>query len=263
VPRWMRVLDLLHNRSLIEASRLGLAEHIRSKPCLHPGLGGAEYPRCRMHGLDQGARISIVSQLLPLFGVVVGVLASYVLANRQERQQYRRQIRDRDGNELDAYAEYASAVGIMARRAGQVAGARGFDSYAAHIDKDLGLIRLDEAEERRTTAFERVALLGDSDVVEAAHELNQAVWNLEWYVRGGPDRTPAGWTAALQEYVETLGSFHDSARRALAVAGAVRVETLGDRLPHLRYEQIQSARATPDSRQDTPATELPDRRGSR
>lgn len=184
----------------------------------------------------------IVAQLLPLLGVAVGVLTSFLLTSRQDRQLYRRQIKDRwDSNELDAYAQYTSAVAIAARRAGQLAGARGLDAYAARVDEERALIRLDEAEEQRTIAFERVALLGDAEVVEAARELNQIVWNLEWYVRGEPDRTPSGWDAALRDYVAALGRFHDSARRALSVVGAVRVEALGDRLPHQRYRMMTQA----------------------
>jgi hypothetical protein len=188
-----------------------------------------------MDGREVGMQLG--AQLIPLLGVVVGVLTSYLLTARQDRRLYHRQITDRwDSNELEAYAQYTSAVGITARRAGQVAGCRDFDSYAARFESGAALERLDAAEEQRTMAFERVALLGDTEVVTAAQRLNQAVWNLEWYARGEPDPSPSGWAELLDEYVGALGRFHDAARRALTVSGSVRVDALGDRLPHLQYE---------------------------
>ena len=197
----------------------------------------------------------MVAQLLPLAGIVIGVCMSYLITTRQDVRHYRRQLRDRwDANELDAYAAYTSAIGITARRAGQVAAAQGIDAYAARFSLDQALVRLDEAEELRTVAFERVALLGDSEVVDAARDLNQAVWNLEWYVRGNVDRTSEGWAAALEDYVDTLGRFHDCARRALTVVGIVRVETLGDRLPHLRAtESRATVRTYPQLSDEEPA----------
>lgn len=172
--------------------------------------------------------MDLAIQLVPLLGVIIGAVATYIVSARGEQRRYNRELKERwDRNKLDACAEYLSIIVLMARRAGQVAGSRGYDPLAAKIDIVEGLRLLDEAEVRRTVAFERVVLLGDEQTAVAAHHLNDCVWEMEWLARDlqlpgskQPPGSVARWKKARDNYVAALSAFHGQARKALAVPGS-------------------------------------------
>ncbi|MDA0631805.1 hypothetical protein OUY22_00110 [Nonomuraea sp. MCN248] len=176
---------------------------------------------------DKGGMVG--NQIFTLLGVALGAGTSFLVSSLNERMRYRRELRIRwDTHKFEAYGEYLMAVVGMARIAGQIVGLRGLDDAAAKIaDERQALSALDEAEGRRTTAYERVYLLGEQHCVEAANQLNRSIWKMEWIARKAPgngDATPEKWQDCLDDYRRALNSFHQQARNGLQVSGGSLTE---------------------------------------
>jgi hypothetical protein len=105
----------------------------------------------------------------------------------------------------------------MARMAGQAARQRGWDANASPRGLDEALRLLEEREDDRTIAFERVRLVADKPTIEAAHRLNNAVWKLEWLASGREDGSASAWQAVMQTYLRALDDFHAATRDRLSM----------------------------------------------
>ena len=118
---------------------------------------------------------------------------------------------------LQAFSDYLKAVVGMARMAGQAARQRGWDVNAASRDLDEALRLMEEREDDRTIAFERVRLVADKATIDAAHRLNKAVWKLEWLASGREDGSASAWRAVMQTYLRALDDFHAATRDRLSM----------------------------------------------
>jgi hypothetical protein len=157
-------------------------------------------------------------QGLTLAGVILGVAGSFIAATLLERGKHRRDKAIRwDVASLQAFSDYLKAVVGMARMAGQAARQLGWDTNAASRDLDKALCKMEEREDDRAIAFERVRLVADKATIEAAHRLNEAVWELEWLVSGREDGSADAWRAAVQRYLRGLDNFHAATRDRLSM----------------------------------------------
>lgn len=80
--------------------------------------------------------------------------------------------------------------------------------------RQQALAEMEDAEQRRSLAFESVALLGAPSAIEAAHEVNRLLWQHLRAARDPHWEPPAG--PAL---VEALNALHEQARQDLGITG--------------------------------------------
>lgn len=157
-------------------------------------------------------------QAFTLAGVVLGATGSFIATTMLERGKYRRDKAIRwDAASLQAFSDYLQAVVGMARMAGQAARHRDWDVNAASRDLDEALRMMEEREDDRTIAFERVRLVADKATIDAANQLNKAVWKLEWLASGREEGSACAWRAATQAYLRALDDFHAATRDRLSM----------------------------------------------
>ena len=167
------------------------------------------------------------TQIITLLGVALGAGAGYISTSLVERSRARRESDARwDARRFDALSDFIVCAVQMGRVAGQVSAARGWSRSGNPVDLNTGLKRLDEAENARTLSYEKVALLGDVRVIDAANNLNNKLWKMEWLARGVEPGSADLWLTARNEYVEALHQFQQVARGHLHVpaAGPLRRE---------------------------------------
>ena len=157
-------------------------------------------------------------QAFTLAGVVLGAAGSFIATTLLERGRSRRDMAIRwDAASLQAFSDYLKAVVGMARMAGQAARQRGWEVNAASRDLDEALRLIEEREDDRTIAFERVRLVADKATIDAAHRLNEAVWELEWLASGREDGSVSAWRAVVENYLRALDGFHAATRDRLSM----------------------------------------------
>lgn len=156
-------------------------------------------------------------QLVTLAAVVVGAGMTYLTTKASERSQFNREMKIRwDQRRLEVYASYAmnvKLVEVLAKRA--FAARSGRDPDYRSFEQLFRDVR--EVEERRSTLFEQVMLIGDPLTIEAAHELNQCLWRLEGAATKEQLIDPDQWDEWSRDYVSALNAFHGRARTALEV----------------------------------------------
>ena len=160
-----------------------------------------------------------MNALLPLIGVVIGAMASYVAGTAAERRRWRRESQVRwDTKRLDAYAVYANAVKAFILIANRISAARGIGSTAQPIAIEEGLEQLAQAEAERGSAWEHVLLLGDPDTIAAARRWHEGAWCLEHFARGIKDDLQE-WNQAMTEASQARHNFYACARIDLGITG--------------------------------------------
>jgi hypothetical protein len=166
-----------------------------------------------------GAESVLMNALLPLIGVVIGAVASYVAGAAAEQRRWRRESQVRwDTKRLDAYAGYANTVKTFIHVANRVSAARGVATAAQPIAVDEGLEQLAQAEAERGSAWERVLLLGDPDAIAAARRWHEGAWRLEYFARGFKDDM-GEWEQAMTEANQARQDFYACARIDLGITG--------------------------------------------
>ncbi|MFE2954757.1 hypothetical protein [Nocardia tengchongensis] len=168
----------------------------------------------------------MIDQIVPMAGVLLGSAATYIGTALAERAKFQRQLQTRwDQGKLDVYAEYATAVKNMLRAAGRLAEANGKGSGEITVLT----AELEAADDRRSTVFERLVLLGDPDVTEAAKSTNQLVLEAKQVARA----THAGETPLMpgDAVVAALNTLHEAARHDLGIRRPPRRRPEPGRLP--------------------------------
>jgi hypothetical protein len=151
-------------------------------------------------------------------GVVIAATASFIATKLLERERVRRDMAIRwDATSHQAFSDYLQAVVGMARMAGQVARHRGWDANAGSRDFDEALRLMEEREDDRTVAFERLRLVADKATIEAADRLNNAAWHLEWLASGRIEGSADAWQAEIETYLRALDDFHAATRNRLSM----------------------------------------------
>ncbi|MER5945281.1 hypothetical protein ABT127_04400 [Streptomyces sp. NPDC001904] len=151
----------------------------------------------------------MIAQIVTLAGVLVGALTSFLATSMAERTRHRRAMTTRwDERKLDTCIEYATCVkeiSSTAKRASQAP--MGTDER-----REL-LAAMEAAELRRSVLFETLVLLASSGVVNAAHEVNRALWQLLRVARAGEN------APAEDGLIGLLNRYHEQARADLGVLG--------------------------------------------
>ncbi|HEX7599410.1 MAG TPA: hypothetical protein VF518_14430, partial [Polyangia bacterium] len=139
-----------------------------------------------------------------------------------DRMRYRHELQVRwDIKKSEAITAYLDAAVTMARSAGRAAGCRGWDLHSAVPGTlEEAIAAVEAAEARRSPAFEAVVLLANHRTIHAGHELNKALWLLEWLADGRRNSSEAIWSADRNRFQAALQEFHTAMREDLKVPGA-------------------------------------------
>ncbi|MGR8009644.1 hypothetical protein [Streptomyces hypolithicus] len=157
--------------------------------------------------------------MVTIVAVLLGALTTHLANHLMERQRTRYAMLTRwDERKLDAYAGYIDHV----RRCIYVAvllyevrnDMRSMDRSEAELTLELV-----EAEGYRGRAFERVMLLAENHVIEAAHAVNQTAAAIDWQARGATEGTLQDWRDLHKAVFQAVNSFHEAARDDLGVNG--------------------------------------------
>ncbi|MFE6973893.1 hypothetical protein [Streptomyces sp. NPDC057682] len=165
----------------------------------------------------------MTERILPLAGVGLGALLSFLVTSLNERTRWRRQQSVRwDERRLTAYAEYAHAVKELAARYHRVAAARGLVSGPVELEPTPDVLaELGEMEARRSALSETLGLLGDTEANTASKTVDHCLWRLECLARGVPMEGEHDWDEAFQDFRAARSRYVEHARASLGVPGAV------------------------------------------
>ncbi|MFJ3526669.1 MULTISPECIES: hypothetical protein [unclassified Streptomyces] len=167
--------------------------------------------------------MSLADRILPLAGVALGALMSYLMTSLNERTRWRRQQAVRwDERRLTAYAEYAHAIKELAAGYRTLAAARGLTPGPTSPEPAPGaLAELGALESRRSALSETLALLGDTEANTASKTLDHCVWRLECLALGIATEDEQEWDQAYLEFRQARDRYVAHARADLGVPGAV------------------------------------------
>lgn len=163
-------------------------------------------------------------QLLTIGAVLLGALSTHATNYLMERGRNRHQLLTRwDDKKIDAYGEYVDSVKARIRMAVRLYEARESlreeHRTEQELREDLADIGL-----RWGSAFERVMLLGGDDAIEAGHELNLLLSEIEWQATGRITGTLAEWRERHRAAFRAVNAFHQAARVDLGIRGSVTGE---------------------------------------
>ncbi|MEU2154879.1 hypothetical protein ABZ532_07625 [Streptomyces sp. NPDC019396] len=165
--------------------------------------------------------MSLTGQILPLAGVVIGAVLSFLVTGLNERTRWRRQQAVRwDEARLAAYVEYAHAVKELAARYQRIAVGRGLTAGSLPLEltgEVLDGIRA--ADSHRSALSDKLELLGDTAANTAAKRLNHCLWHLEYLAQGLPTAGGQDWDQAYAEFRAARRQYLDHARASLGVDG--------------------------------------------
>ncbi|MDQ0843621.1 hypothetical protein [Streptomyces sp. V1I6] len=183
--------------------------------------------------------MDIVGQLVTIAAVLLGGLTTHFTNHRMERQRTQYTMLTRwDERKLDAYAEYVDQIRTCVYASVLLYEVRKGMRDIERGERELTL-ELDDSERARGRAFERVMLLAEDGVVEAAHELNVAAAAVHWRARGATDGPLQEWRELNKTVFRAINYFHEAARDDLGVSGNFHSEEHGARdllLPPARQE---------------------------
>ncbi|MFD8568686.1 hypothetical protein [Streptomyces sp. NPDC059639] len=160
-------------------------------------------------------------QIVTVAAVLLGALTTHLTNFLMERgrKKHERSVRW-DERKLAAYENYIDSVRACIFLAVQLyevkEGLRESDQDERQI-----LAETTEAGRLRGRTFERIMLLAEDDVIEAAHRLNDAAFQVDWQANGKITGSLAEWRDRNRAVFSAINAFHDSARADLGVSGTV------------------------------------------
>jgi len=171
----------------------------------------------RAESCDHGRVSALLQQLPVLLGVLLGTVGTIVATSLADRARWRRSQSVRwDDSRLQAYVSYAETLKEVHAVAIRIH--REKSGRTAATAEEASLARLLDAELRRTTAWEKVLLLGDPATVVAAREWHYAVGQVAQFARSAAD-DGAQWTELVHDANVTRDRFYEAARAGLGVGG--------------------------------------------
>ncbi|NEC85121.1 hypothetical protein G3I71_04430 [Streptomyces sp. SID12501] len=176
--------------------------------------------------------------------VLLGALTTHATNYLMERGRNRYQSQTRwDDRKIDAYAEYVDSAKLRIAGAVRLYEAREGLREEHRPEPELRE-NLSEAGRRWGSAFELVMLLGGDDAIEAGHELNSLVAEIDWQATGRISGSLDEWRERHRGAFRLINAFHEAARADLGIQGSVT----GARHPE-RDLLLPSARRDPSARQ--------------
>jgi hypothetical protein len=165
--------------------------------------------------------MSLANQLFTLLGVIVGASASYLATALTESARWRRSLSVRwDKHRLGAYVAYTNAIKRNAMVVAQILAGEGIVKTIKPLDRPEGLADLAAVETERSTGFEAVVLLADTETIGAGLALNSVMWKMQAFARGEHPITAEVWRETFLKYREARGEFYAAARRSMGVPAA-------------------------------------------
>jgi hypothetical protein len=162
---------------------------------------------------------NFLNQLPAIIGVIVGSLGTLLVTSSTGKARWRRDQAVRwDTRRLDAYVTYAATVKEIHALALRISAPYRRYSKSRPIDREQGLELLDEANARRTKAWEAILLLGDEITVTAARAWQDAV-GAEEYLGSGDSIDEMEWQSAVEAVDQARDHFYLAARENLGVHG--------------------------------------------
>ncbi|MFC5666748.1 hypothetical protein ACFP3U_27755 [Kitasatospora misakiensis] len=160
-----------------------------------------------------------ITQLVTIAAVVLGGLTTYLTNSLMERSRRKDGLRLRwDEKKLDAYADYVGRVRTSIHIAVLLYELREEIRMMPRTEHELAM-ELTEASGAQAMAFERVMLLAEDEVIEAAHAIQEDLAAIGWQARGVVEGTLAGWRTLHTDAFKAINRFHEAARADLGVQG--------------------------------------------
>ena len=159
--------------------------------------------------------------LLPIAGVLLGVLASYATTSLHERAVFKRTMATRwDERRIQCYLDYTTAVKEVFRKARALHHARQHDEGD---DRALATEQsMEEAESHRSLTFESVVLLASTETQQHAHAVNKGLWEIIDCARAAaPPVDTATFAERTAVLFTAMNAFHAAGRRDLGVEAEV------------------------------------------
>ncbi|AKU15116.1 hypothetical protein [Luteipulveratus mongoliensis] len=149
----------------------------------------------------------MAAQLFTLLGVVVGAVGSFLATSAAERARYKRELATRwDERRLQIYIQFSTCVKDIAANAARSLQVSDDTKKAEFLEV------MEQRELERSGHFETLMLLASASAIDAAHEVNQRIWDGLVATRNGEDPGDYG-------LVEALNALYSAARRDLGVDG--------------------------------------------
>lgn len=156
-------------------------------------------------------------QLLPLAGVIIGALTSYLAGTVTERARWRREQSSRwDDKRAQAYADYGYLVKNVYVQCRRIIDLRNHTGKGSAQKLEEALAGLGRLTDERTAKWESVLLLGNPATIAAARTWHRRVWHIELLARG--ERADAEeWDRLHEQMIEDRTRFYTAARRDLGI----------------------------------------------
>jgi hypothetical protein len=162
---------------------------------------------------------NFLNQLPAIIGVIVGSLGTLLVTNSTDKARWRRDQAVRwDARRLDAYVAYAATVKEIHALALRISAPYSRYTKSRPIDREQGFELLNDANARRTKAWEAMLLLGDEITVTAARAWQDAV-GAEEYLCNGDSIDDMEWRSAVEAVDQARDRFYLAARENLGVHG--------------------------------------------
>ncbi|MEK2492380.1 hypothetical protein WN990_22775 [Kitasatospora purpeofusca] len=159
------------------------------------------------------------TQLITIAAVLLGSLTTYATNQLVEWSKRRETRRVRwDERKLDAYAEYIGQVRAVIHANVLLYEVSGGMRAMPRSEHELSM-DLTEASAAQSIAFERVMLLAEDGVVDAAHAVQEATAAIGWQARGVVAGSLEDWRRLNSAAFTAINRFHQSARADLGVSG--------------------------------------------
>ena len=160
---------------------------------------------------------NFVQQLPALIGVIIGALGSLVVTTATQRAGFQQQLKERwNERRLNAYAEYAQRQKATISLSMRIASHLGTDPFPHPLTPKDAAPAITDAVAARESAWEAVLLLGEPDVIETGRQWNQAVWDMEQFLRQSPIE-PERWKQLWARSEQLRHDFYAVARHDLGV----------------------------------------------
>ncbi|MFD4634746.1 hypothetical protein ACFVYR_28955 [Streptomyces sp. NPDC058284] len=163
-------------------------------------------------------------QLVTVGAVLLGALTTHATNYLMERSRNRHLLSTRwDDKKVDAYGNYVDAakarIALSVRLYEFRENLRASERTEQELREDLS-----EAGRVWGSAFERVMLLGGDDAIEAGHDLNALLSEIDWQATGRIGGSLAEWRERNRAAFRAINDFHEAARRDLGIQGSVMGE---------------------------------------
>lgn len=168
---------------------------------------------------EQGGKLETVGQLVTIAAVLLGAITTHVTNHLIERAKHRRDLLTRwDEKKLDAYSAYVGQVRASIHAAVLLYEVREHIRTVPRSEHELTM-DLTDAGGAQALAFERVMLLAEDAVIEAAHAVQEAMAAIGWQARGVVVGSLDDWRALHATAFAAINQFHECARVDLGVSG--------------------------------------------